>query len=278
MAPASLMVRLAPNVANDALLLFTADLAARLKVTKIIGIAACQPLQVYGSLDTYVPQDLIDRDRAQIESELKAAEGRFRTVLQGKVTDLEWRSTVTYGSLADYIAQQMRAADLLVTMPEEGGSLLDTSRQVDLADLVLRAGRPVLVVSAAVDKLDLRSVVVGWKDSREARRALEDALPLLKLADRATVVEIASGEDVPEARARIEDVADWLARHGVAASARAVASLGDDTAQLSSVAAELDAGLVVGGAYGHTRLREWVLGGVTRNLLLRPARASFLSH
>ena len=152
------------------------------------------------------------------------------------------------------------------------------SRQMDLADLVLRAGRPVLVVGAAVDKLDLRSVVVGWKDTREARRALEDALPLLKLADRVTVVEITSGEDVPKARPRIEDVAVWLAKHGVAASARVVASLGDDTAQLSSIAAELDAGLVVGGAYGHTRLREWVLGGVTRNLLLRPARTSFLSH
>ena len=278
MAPASLMVRLTPNVANDAVLLFTADLAARLRVTKVIGIAACRPLQVYGSQDMYVPQDLIDWDRAQIERELKIAEGRFRGVLQSKVTDLEWRSTVTYGSLAVYIAEQMRAADLLVTMPEESGSLIDTSRQVDLADLVLRAGRPVLVVGAAVDKLDLRSVVVGWKDTREARRALEDALPLLKLADRVTVVEIAPGEEVPEARTRTEDVTDWLARHGVTASARAVASLGDDTAQLSSIAAELSTGLMVGGAYGHTCLREWVLGGVTRDLLLRPARTSFLSH
>ena len=166
----------------------------------------------------------------------------------------------------------MRAGDILITAAWEDASLLDTTRQVDAADLVLKAGRPVLVVGGTVDKLDLRNVVVAWKDTREARRAVEDALPLLMLADRVTVVEVASDEELAAARIRTDDVADWLARHGVAASARTATAVGDDFERLSSIAMELDAGLVVGGAYGHTRLREWVLGGVTRNLLLRPAR------
>ena len=98
------------------------------------------------------------------------------------------------------------------------------------------------------------------------------------LADRVTVVEIAACDNLADARGRTEDVADWLARHGVAAAARAVVAANDEPTGLGDVAKELDAGLLVGGAYGHTRLREWVLGGVTRDLLLQPARCSLVSH
>jgi len=277
--PASLMVRLAAGVPNDALLQLTADLAARLKVTQVIGISARQPVQIYGSYGMYVPPQYITWDRAQIDQELTAAEGSFRAALEGKVTSLEWRSTViTYGSIADYVTEQMRAADLLVTAAGEGGSLFDRSRHVNVADLVLRAGRPVLVVGSTVDRLDLRSVLVAWKDTREARRAVEDALPLLLLADRVAVVEVSAKEELAAARSRTEDVADWLARHGIAAAARAVAAAKDEATELWNVAEQLDAGLVVGGAYGHGRVREWVLGGVTRDLLLQPAGCSLVSH
>jgi hypothetical protein len=196
------MVHLTAGVSNESLLLFAADLASRLKVTQVIGISACQPIQIYGSPEMYVPPALITRDREQIDKDLKAAEISFRTALEGKVPTVEWRSTVvTYGSIVDYVAEQMRAADILITAAEDA-SLFDTTRQVDAADLVLKAGRPVLVVGGTVNKLDLRNVVVAWKDTREARRAVEDALPLLMLADRVTVVEVASDEPpVPMKRA-----------------------------------------------------------------------------
>jgi nucleotide-binding universal stress UspA family protein len=277
--PASLMVRLAAGVSNDALLLFTADLAARLKVTEVIGISARQPVQIYTSPDMYVPPEFINWDLEQIDKELKSAEKAFRSALEGKVTSVEWRSTViTYGSIADYVAEQMRAADFLVMAAEEGGSLFDRTRHVSVADVVMRAGRPVVVVGPTVEKLDLGNVIVGWKDTREARRAVDDALPVLLLADRVTIVEVSDEEGIAAARARTEDVADWLARHGIAAATRAVTAAGRDAEELGNIAKELDAGLIVGGAYGHTRLREWVLGGVTRDLLLRPARCSLVSH
>ncbi|MDP2333565.1 MAG: universal stress protein [Reyranella sp.] len=277
--PASLMVCLTAGTPDDARLMLVADLAARLKATKVIGISARQPIQIYGSPDMHVPPKFVSWDLEQIDKELKVTEQHFRSVLEGKVATLEWRSTVvTYGSIADYVAEQMRAADLVISAPQEGGALLDRSRYVDVADLVLRAGRPVLVVASTEDKLDLQDVLVGWKDTREARRAVEDALPLLKLADRVTVVEIADTEDLADARSRTEDVVGWLAKHGVSASARAVASADQEAGQLGKMAKELDAGLVVGGAYGHTRLREWVLGGITRELLLRPTRCSLVSH
>jgi nucleotide-binding universal stress UspA family protein len=278
MTPTTLMVRLASGNSNDAILRFAADLATRLEAVQLIGISACQPVPIYVTPYTYVPQDILGRDREQMERELEATRDHFHAVLRGKVAKLEWRSTVTYGPLADYVAEQMRAADLLISPSQERSSVFDITRQLDVADLVLRAGRPVLVVGTGIDSLDLRSVVIGWKDTREARRTLEDALPLLKRADRVTVVELAANKELPEARIRTEDVPNWLARHGIAASSRADASLGDDATQLSGIARELDAGMLVGGAYGHTRLREWVLGGVTRDLLLCPSRCALVAH
>lgn len=279
-APASLMVRLAVGTPNGALLALAADLAARLEVSRVIGISARRPIQVYGSPEVYVPPELVT-DREQVERELETAEKEFRSTLEGKVTAVEWRSTVvTYGSIADYVAEQMRAADLLVTAAHEGGALLDGSRYVNVTDLVLRAGRPVLIAGSTQDRLDLRTVIVGWKDTREARRAVQDALPLLRLAERVVVVEIAAAGDLADARGRTQDVAGWLNCHGIAASARAVEATAGDAEQLRNIASdlELDAGLLVGGAYGHTRLREWVLGGVTRDFLLQPVRCSFVSH
>ena len=279
MNPPSLMVRLVAGAPNDALLRLTVDLAARLKATRVIGISACQPLQLYTSPDAYVPPDLINWDLDQMEKELKAAEKSFRAALEGKAQSLEWRSTIiTFGTIADYVADQMRAADILITRGAEGASLFGSDRHVNLADLILKAGRPVLVVGAGVDKVDLRNVVIGWKDTREARRAAEDALPLLELADRVTVVEVASQEDLDSAHTRTEDVAAWLERRGISASACAVRAVDDDPTEIADLTKELGAGLLVGGAYGHTRVREWVLGGVTRDLLLRPTGCSLVSH
>ncbi|MFO1162609.1 MAG: universal stress protein [Reyranellaceae bacterium] len=314
------MVRLAAGVPNNALLELTADLAARLEVARVIGISACQPVQIYGSLtsgvhndallqetsdpsvrlrmgraigisacqpahiyhsaDRYVLPELVAREREQIDQELKAAEKAFRSALEGKVAAVEWRSAVvTCGSIADYVVEQMRAADLLVTAAQEG-SLLDRWRYVGVADLVLRAGRPVLVAAASQSKLDLRTVVVSWKDAREARRAVQDALPLLRLAERVVVVEVVASADLADARARTHDVVAWLTSHGIAATAQAIAARTGEAVELRNIASdlELDAGLIVGGAYGHTRLREWVLGGVTRDFLLQPDRCSFVSH
>lgn len=275
----TLMVRLAAGAANDALLAFTADLATRLKIGRVVGISACQPVMFYGSPDAYVPPQLIDWDRTQIDKELREAEDAFRSTVGGKVPAVEWRSSVLdYGSIVDFVAQEMRAADLLIASAAEDGTMLDRTRNVDIADLVLRIGKPVLIAGSGIERLDLRSAVVAWKDSKEARRAVQDALPLLVHANRVTVAEVAPDESLAAAEARTTDVARWLTGHGVTASSRVDRSEGDDATQLAAIARRLGAGLLVGGAYGHARLREWVLGGVTRELLLRPVGASIVSH
>ncbi|HWD38011.1 MAG TPA: hypothetical protein VG944_04130 [Fimbriimonas sp.] len=136
----------------------------------------------------------------------------------GKAAKLEWRSSITFDLLADYIAREARAADLLIAAPEQSGSVFDNTRRVVLADLVMRSGRPVLVVGETVQQLDLENVIVGWKDTPETRRAVSDALPLLRMASRVTIAEIASKEDEPHARERVDDVLSWLGMHDIKAT------------------------------------------------------------
>jgi len=276
MTYSTLMAHLDLRPSNEGLLRLAADLAGRCKA-RVIGIAACQPMAVaYG--DGYMSADVIDQDRAEREREINQAKAGFHATLQGKVAGLEWRSTISYMSLTNYVVEQARAADLLITGPNRTASSLDSSRLVDLGDLVMRAGRPVLIVPPGVDRLNLESVVIGWKDSRETRRAVVDALPFLKLAGRVLVVEIAAQEDIADARGRVKDVAGWLGQHGVTAEALAAPANGGDAAKFNAIVQEHDAGLMVAGAYGHNRLREWVLGGVTRNVLLNPDRCALVSH
>ena len=93
-----------------------------------------------------------------------------------------------------------------------------------------------------------------------------------------TVVEIAAEDDLDAANARLADVAGWLKRHGIDATPVTAASPGDDAARLDAIVREQGADLLVAGAYGHSRVREWALGGVTRDLLLRAGRCALVSH
>lgn len=276
MTYSTLMAHLNLGVSNDGLLHVAADLAVRFNAY-VIGIAACQPLQInYG--DGYMCGDLVEQDRLEISRETIQAEADFRAALHGIASRLEWRSSVLPSSLAAYVAEQAGAADLLIIGPEEKGLTRDFSRCVNVGELVMQVARPVLLVPPGVNQLNLENVVVGWKATRESRRAISDALPLLKLAGHVTVLEIAAAEEITEAHNRLKDVADWLGRHGIAAEILAAISQGNDAAELDAIAQEKGAGLLVAGAYGHSRLREWMLGGVTRNLMLHPARCSFVSH
>ena len=272
-----LMVHLDLGVSNETLLQFTAGMAERFDAG-VIGVTAYQPMQIsYG--DGYMSGDVIEQDRADIETQRSEAENRFRTVLHNRAPKLQYRSTIGTMQLADWIANEARTADLLLVAPEPKGAMFDTSRRVDIGDIVMRIGRPILVVPPSVGALDLDRVIVGWKDTRETRRAVLDALPLLRSAGQVTAVEIV--EDAGElaaARAHLGDVVGWLQGHGVVADFIVEASSGDDALRLEAITAEKQAGLLVIGAYGHNRLREWVLGGMTRDTVRHPTRCSFLSH
>ena len=274
MTSSSIMVHMDVGTPNDAVPRVAAGLAGRFGAN-VVGIAAAQPV---GDTDCYATADITEADRAEVARRTAEAEGQFRSALRGRCPQATWRSVNAAMSLAEYVAKEARAVDLVVTGPDTGFSTINSSRSVVVSDLVLQAGRPVLLVAPDADELDLRRVVVVWKDTREARRAIADALPLLALAGRVLLVEVVEAVELPAARAGLSDVAGWLGRHGVASDVTALASTGDDAAQLRAFAREHEASVVVAGAYGHGRLREWAFGGVTRHLLARPDRCALLSH
>ena len=272
----TIMVHLQLRQSNDGVLRIAADLAERFHAA-VIGIAVCQPMQIVQG-DVYVSGDLIEQDRAEIKKEIREVELEFHKALSACVGPVEWRSAVTIAALPGYLATEARGADLVIIGIEWDASLFDGSRHVNVGDLAMQAGRPVLIVPAKTDRLDLERVVVGWKDTREARRALADAVPLLIRAGQVTIVEIAAKDDLAAAQSRLAEVVAWLARHGVAAKPIAAESNGDDAGLLAAIAHDQKADLVVAGAYGHSRLREWAFGGVTRNFLLHADQCLLVSH
>ena len=275
----SLLVHLEMGRVNTGLLRVAADLAAQFK-SRVMGMALCQPILVdYG--DGYVDFELIEANRRDIARQVVDAEAEFRAAFQGlsgSHVALSWRSAVLTTALADEMATQARTADLILTTDPSGDSL-DGSRNLSRSALILQAGRPVLMVPPALGGLRLQHALIAWQDTRECRRAVSDALPLLQWAGLVSVAEIGPPEGLARSTERLADVTAWLRSHGVQAEALPTAANGSDTAlQLKRIAQALRAELIVAGAYGHSRLREWALGGVTRDLLTQAEGCTLLSH
>jgi nucleotide-binding universal stress UspA family protein len=273
---ATVMVGMAIGQSNDSRLEVAAQLAERFGA-RVIGIAAAEfsPPPYFTAGEP--AQGLIDQGWAAVKSRLRDLEGEFRAAMQNRAIEVEWRCAEDFPTR--YIVQQARACDIIVVGEAPDGALADPFAQLNPSDLVMQAGRPLLVVPDACNWLDLRNVLVAWKDTPEARRAVSDALPLLRKSTDVIVVEIVEdGADRAVALSRIGDVVAWLSRHGVRASEQVPEQRGDAATQLERIASEVGAGVVVAGAYGHSRLREWVLGGVTRRLINPSNRCALLSH
>jgi nucleotide-binding universal stress UspA family protein len=192
----------------------------------------------------------------------------YRSVCEPPKVPCRWRhENGEPGSVAVGLA---RTADLTVS-GLEASSGLDALAPSLAEQLALGAGGPVLLLPQSWTDAGMgRKILLAWNGSREAARALHDALPFMAGAEMVTVA--AFGEELGHG---LSDVVAMLAGHGVKAMARTEADTSDVGGQLIGLAAALDADLMVLGAYGRPRLREVVLGGVTRDIL-RGARVPVL--
>lgn len=272
----TLMVYLDPLADNTGLLQITADLAERFDAS-VLGVSACR-LVGRGSDVSKVAGGVVDRGREELEDAMEATRESLQAVLQPSGRHLEWRSIVDPGRLETMVIRQARGADLVIVAANYPGSLTEGTPFLNTGDLVMQAGRPLLIVPPSTAKVTARNILVAWKDTREARRAVSDALPLLQIADRAKVVEIARKKDIAEAKESVADVVRWLKWHGVKAEGMIVPEQGRNARQLDTLSKTEGADLIVAGAYHHRRFRQWALGGVTRNLLLHGDLCTLVSH
>jgi nucleotide-binding universal stress UspA family protein len=272
---ASLMVHLDLDHRNDARLKIAGDLAERFDA-RVVGIAArAEIVPLYFTEGLAAPYP-IERDVADIEKRLRAAEERFRMALSGRVKRIEWRSAVA--PPFPFVAEACRAADLVIVGSPAADMPPDPDLDLTPADLIMNAGRPVLMVPSDVDRIAAEHVLVAWKDTPESRRAIFLALPFLRACRRTIVAAIDEDNDAAAVQASVDDVVSWLGCHGIAATGRVVPPLDDVATRIQSLASEEGADLVVSGAYGHGKIREWVFGSVTKEFLKQTGRCHLLAH
>lgn len=234
------------------------DLARRFDA-RLIGVSAADVPPPVVTVDGMVfDGELIVAEREAIEKRLAELEGEVRRLAGGQV-EIKWCGAVD--NPTRLVLEQARSADLLVTGTHRKNGL----RSVDAASLTLGAGRPVMMVADDAEHVLGKTVLVAWKDTREARRAVADALPLLAIANEVLVATIVVEAD-DAVRSSLLDVVDFLKHHKVAARSEIVRGE-EDGELLIDLARSASADVVVSGAYGHARLWEWAFGGMTRTLL-----------
>jgi nucleotide-binding universal stress UspA family protein len=174
----------------------------------------------------------------------------------------------------DILVEYARLRDLtILPMPE-------ASDQWYAEAIIFGSGRPTLILPEKAKRrpFQLGTVAVAWDFSRAAARAISDALPMLELAKQVRIVTVVNEKALGSKRSG-EELARNLARHGIDVVLDNVDARGDAIgAVLESYTASRGADVLVMGAYGHTRLREFVLGGATRSLLSKPPLPILLSH
>lgn len=238
---------------------------------RLIGVAAELPITVVSDI-TYAVEDFADDERRRANGDLASAKKTFETVV-GSRNDVEWRCSLS--DPTHFLVEQSRAADLVVVGRRAAYDPCDPSLGVWPGVVAMESGRPVLVVPPEKDFLAAHKVVVAWKETREARRAVKDALPILLRANE-VVVMTASSQFRDESA---EDVCSWLSRHGV--SCRPSVHAGEMLSvagEIMDLASDVGADLIVSGAYGHSRMREWLFGGATRDLLDTSDACLLMSH
>lgn len=170
----------------------------------------------------------------------------------------------------DAIIAQARLSNLIVTSAETGWNDDPTSQADALGQLVIGAGRPVLIVPEDAPKdPQFGKAIVAWDGSRESARAVFDAVPILKLFDTVEVISVNVSDRHRETlEISISHIVEALTRHDIKPQYRFVASHDNDAKTLIGLAKDAD--LLVFGAYHHSRLREQVFGGVTFDMLSTP--------
>jgi nucleotide-binding universal stress UspA family protein len=262
MSFATLMVHVEIAPKTDARVRLAANLAERFAST-LIGISA-SVLPPYPAENAYfVTKEFYEQEHQDILTALKQTEASFRSAVGSGGRNLEWRAAVDLPET--YVVAEARSADLVIV--GQSREPVDICRSLDPGTAILKTGRPVLVVPPGVDTLKAERILIGWKDSREARRALQDSLPLLHRAKSVTILEVCEDGVEAAGRRRVDDLAQYLTRHRIIVGTVTKAATEPVADQLMKFARADGADLIVTGGYGHSRLGEWIFGGVTRDLL-----------
>ena len=244
----------------------------------VLGVAFSYEPIIPGTVMGGIPPEFIESQRIESDKKARAAVARFEQA--AKRAGVSAESNIISASIsgaADRLGRLARRFDLVVvgqadrekSAPDEvvdEGALFDSGRPVIFVPFIQKAG------------LKLDRVMVCWDGSRAATRAVADSLPFLRKAKQVEIVMVASGrsksDEIPGA-----DLGQHLARHGLKVEVKRITSPDIDVpSTILSYAADSSADMIVMGGYGHSRLREFVLGGATRGILETMTVPVLMSH
>jgi nucleotide-binding universal stress UspA family protein len=272
-----LVVNLTGGTSQD----FAADYAisiAALFTAHVGGVAFVYEPVIPGSLLGGIPTDLIEAQREENSKVARAAVARFDAATQKAGVSAESRILdASIEGAADLFGRIARRFDISVVgqaRPKEGAT-----EELLIEGALFESGRPVVVVPfVQTQGIGLDRVLVCWDGSRPATRAIADALPFLQRAKAVDIVAV-SGERGKGRELAGTNMARHLARHDIKVELKRInAGDGDIAAAIRSHAAERGAQFMVMGGYGHSRLREFILGGVTRTFLASSTIPVLMSH
>ena len=244
----------------------------------VLGVAFAYEPIIPGTVMGGIPPEFIEAQRAESDKRARAATSRFEQA--AKRAGISFESLIISTSIsgaADKLGRMGRRFDLVVVgQPEREKSVPE---EVVDEGALFDSGRPVIFVPfIQTGGLKLDRVMVCWDGSRAATRAIADALPFLRKAKQVEIVMVANGrsksDEIPGS-----DLGQHLARHGLKVEVKRITSPDIDVAStILSYAADSSADMIVMGGYGHSRLREFVLGGVTRGILETMTVPALMSH
>ncbi len=237
------------------------------------GVFANVPASLPPAIEGGITAQIVEAQQAYNEQAQKESKAAFDAAVASCKGETSW--TLKDGYRQDVMARRAMGADLVIVgQPDPDEAVATTDFDLP-SDVVMRSGRPLLVIPYAGHfEVEVKSAVIAWNGTREAARAVQDALPLLAGA-KVHVLAINPSEHDPKP----EEVCAYLGRHGIESDHDEIHTkdLGPGDMILSRMS-DLGAGLTVMGAYGHSRFREMILGGVTHHLLAHMTAPVLLSH
>lgn len=241
-----------------------ADLATRLDA-HLTGLALAYDPVVPGYAVAPVPADFMIAARDQALDEAKAAIKSFESAVAstGLDTDSLIIDVMAGGGL-DGLVHAVRLADLVI-VSEDNPDQPEPMREALIEAVLFNVGAPLLLLPrAGVASVDFSRTVIAWDGTITAARAVRAASEFLKLAKEVDIVVVDDGKN----QATGERLSAYLARHDVHAQVKLVPSAGKNvSAAIRQAAIDAEAGVIIMGAYGHSRLLEWIFGGATRGML-----------
>jgi nucleotide-binding universal stress UspA family protein len=251
---------------------------ARVHGAHLTGIYILPTYDLYLYAEVYAGPELIEAERQAAESRAKEKEIAFRNITQKEQLSAKWHSVE--GEPAYQFNRHAHCCDLVIIGQADARDPYTLSGGFS-SHVVLGAGRPTLIIPyIGLTKLPGKRVLVAWNASREAARAVHDALPFLVSAQTVSIITLNSSvEKASEYESAIDKLRTHLARHGISATTDKLPVNDIEVGEaLLSRAADENMDLIVMGAYGHSRLREIILGGTTQHLLKHMTVPVLLSH